>query len=105
MNPFAALLTLLVGVNATFELRKHVRESNEHKRRKILDRMGRARPAVVARKLERLGGPHAQVRHGLDHDGDTALVVERWTKPDAPPTTFMGFPVLLGYRSQERGSS
>lgn len=94
MNPLAAILTLLVGVNASFELARNVRRTNEARRKRLVDRAGRNKIRMVARKLERLGGPGAKVRSGLDHDADPAVVVVRWRKASHPPTTFLGYPVM-----------
>jgi hypothetical protein len=93
MNPITALLSVIVGINASYEVGRNIRRTNESRRRRAFERGDRAKIRTVARKLERLGGRNAKVRSGLDDDGDFALVIIRWRALTPPPIDFMGYPV------------
>lgn len=94
MNPLALLLTALLGINASYELGRNIRDQKEHKRRKAFERAGRERVRHVAHLLAREGGPGSRVRVGVDDLGDLTLTVLRWPAGRTIPTTFMGYPVL-----------
>lgn len=94
MNTLTTILTLLTGINASFELGRNVRSSQEAHRKRVFERAGRMRIRAAARKLERLGGHRARVRPGLDDDRDPALIVERWGSVADIPAMYLQYPVL-----------
>lgn len=94
MNPFSAILTLLLGINAAYDLRRNMRESKEAKRRKAFERAGRERIRHAVHQLERLGGRGTRVKAGVDDIGELTLVVLRWPRNTEIPLTYMGYPVL-----------
>lgn len=94
MNTLTTILTLLTGINASFELGRNFRSSQESHRKRVFERAGRVRIRAAARKLERFGGQRARVRPGLDDDRDPALIVERWGSDEAIPTMYLQYPVL-----------